>query len=65
MIGLGDAHAAQQMGMDLVARRGLAGAGARNQCLDPHHAHQPLHALAVDAVACLVEFEHYSPRAVK
>jgi len=65
MIGLGDAHAAQQIGIDPVAGRGFAGAGARNQRLDPHHAHQPLHALAVDAVACLVEFEHHSPRAVK
>jgi hypothetical protein len=65
MVGLGDAHAAQQIGIDLVAGRGLAGAGARNQRLDPHHAHQPLHALAVDAAAFLVEFEHHPPRAVE
>jgi hypothetical protein len=37
-----------------VAGRGFAGAGAPNQRLDPHHAHQPLHALAVDAVSCSV-----------
>ena len=65
MIGRGDADPAQQTGIGLVAGCGFAGAGARDQRLDPHHAHQPLHALAVDAVAGLVEFEHHSPRAVK
>ncbi len=65
MIGPGDRYPAQQIGIDLVTGRGLAGAGARNQRLDPHHAHQPLHTLAVDAVACLVEFERHPPRAIE
>ena len=65
MIWLGDADTAQQVGIDLVAGRGFAGAGARDQRLDPHHAHQPLYTLAVDAVDRLVEFECHSPRAEK
>ena len=45
--------------------RGFARAGPRNQRLDPHHPHQPLHPLAVDPTAFLVEFEGHSPRAVE
>jgi len=65
MIGLGDRHAAQQVGIDLVTGRGSAGAGAWHQRDDVHHPHQPLHVLAVDAVARLVEFKRHPPRAVE
>ena len=37
--------------------RGFARAGARNQRLDPHHPHQPLHPLAVDPTAFFVELK--------
>jgi len=63
MVRFGDRHAAQEVGIYLVSRRGLARAGTRNQRLDPHHAHQPLHPLAIDAAAFLVELKRYPPRA--
>src|SRR5271170_5492068 len=57
VVRLGDRHAAQKIGIYLVSRRALARAGTRNQSLDPHHAHQPLHALAIDAATFLVELK--------
>ncbi|OYX02304.1 MAG: hypothetical protein B7Z12_12335, partial [Caulobacter vibrioides] len=30
--------------------------------IDPHHAHEPLHAFAVDAAIFLVEFERHPAR---
>lgn len=65
VVRLGNRHAAQQIGINLVSRRGFARAGTRNQRDDPHQAHQPLHAFAVDRPAFLVEFEHYPSRTVK
>ena len=65
MIGLRNRHAAQQIGINLVPRGGLARAGARNQRDDSHQSHQPLHVLAIDLRAFLVEFQRHSPRAVK
>jgi hypothetical protein len=48
-----------------VSGRGLARAGARNQRLDPHHAHQPLYPFPVDTTTFLVAFEYHPPRAIE
>src|SRR4249919_2421764 len=53
MVRLGNRQSAQQVGVYLVPRRGLARAGARNQRLDPHHAHEPPHAFPVDPATFL------------
>jgi hypothetical protein len=65
MIGLRNRQAAQQIGINFVPGRGFARAGARNQRDESHHAHQPLHVLAIDLRAFLVEFKHHAPRAIK
>ena len=65
VVRLDNLQAAQQVGVYLVPGRGFARAGARNQRLDPHHPHQPLHPLAVDPTAFFVELEGHSPRAVE
>src|SRR5208283_6037215 len=43
-----DRHVAQEIGINLVPRRGLARPRLRPERLDPHQPHQPPHALAVD-----------------
>src|SRR5271163_5016506 len=65
VVRLDDRHAAQQVGVDLVARRGLARARTRNQPFEPHQAHQPLHPLAIDPATFLVEIERHPARAVE
>ncbi len=65
MVRLGDRHAAQQVRVDFVSRRSLARAGARNQGFQPHKPHQPLHPLAIDAPAFLIQVERHSARAVE
>jgi hypothetical protein len=65
VVRLDNLQAAQQVGVYLVPGRGFARAAARNQRLDPHHPHQPLHSLAVDPTPFPVEFEGHSPCAVE
>jgi len=63
LVGALDREAPQQIGEDLVPWRGLAGAGLRPERLDPHLAHQPLHALAVDGMALGAQHRRHPPRA--
>ena len=65
VVWLSNRQAAQKIGIYPVSRRGLARSWAWNQRLDAHHPHQPLHALAVEPAAFLVEFEQHPPRAVE
>ena len=65
VVRLGNCHAAQQIGINLVSGGGFARARARNQRLDAHHAHQPLHPLPVDPATFLIEVEHHPPRAIE
>jgi hypothetical protein len=65
MVRLGNRQAVQQIGIELVSGRGLARAGARNLRLDPHYAHQSLHALAVDRAPFGIQRERHPPRAIE
>jgi hypothetical protein len=65
VVRLGDRQPTQQIRINLVSRRCFARARARNQRLDPHHAHQPLYPLPVDPATFLIEFEHHPPRAIE
>jgi hypothetical protein len=58
-----DRQVAQQVGKDLVARRRLGRPRLRPECGDPHLAHQPLHSLAVDALAFRPQQRRHPPRA--
>jgi hypothetical protein len=54
---------AQEIREDLVSRRRLGGSGLWSQRRDAHLAHQPLHALAIDATPFAIEHRHHPPRA--
>src|SRR5438270_13368341 len=60
-----DRQVAQQIGTDLVPRLRLRRSRLRSQRGDPHLAHQPLHPLAVDRKAFLLEHYRHPPRAEK
>ena len=65
VVRLRDRQVAKKIRIYLVFRSGLARAGAWDQGFEPHQAHQPLHPLAIDAAAFLVERERHPPRTVK
>jgi hypothetical protein len=58
-----DRQAAQQIGEDFVARRGLRRARLRPQRRDAHLAHQPLRPLAVHRMAVRPQHCRHPPRA--
>src|ERR1700756_4178279 len=58
-----DHHMAQKIREDLVPRRRLCGSGLWSQRRDAHLAHQPLHALAIDATPFAIEHRRHPPRA--
>ena len=55
LIGPLDLHAAQQIGINLVARRGFRGVAAPIDRLDPHAPHQRCHVSAADGDAFALE----------
>jgi hypothetical protein len=65
MVSALDRHVAQEIGINLVAGRGLGRSRLRPERGDPHQAHQPLHALAVHVDALGPHHRRHAARAEK